>query len=141
MKRKIAVFLATAALLIFIGTAYALDTWDHTLQWNKTASATFNVFSDAAMNTPWSPGGTENITDPNLPFTETYYIANTGNVPITVTASLTFNGASHADVLWAPGNQVNITVGSNANMTLTLANFTVGSGSCHLSLSVSQEAS
>jgi len=129
-KMKIFPFLLVLALLSGITLAYGSTVgWNHSYDWNKPTVLSIAVFTDSALTVPYVSGGTSSI-NASQPYTEVFYIKNTGNVDVLVTATAISSGVT---VAWIPSDSVEIAVGTHDTLTLTLSNFQVGAGSCTIS--------
>lgn len=118
-----------------IAVCFGLASWNRPITWNIPESKEFAVYKDAALTTAWSSGEPLGLGDHPQPYNETYYIKNIGNVAINVTALCTFF-QGNATVSWSPSNEITIAKGCNGSITIILENFSVGSGSCSVSLAV-----
>lgn len=135
LAKKTLVGLVVVALLAGAGLTIAVANWSHTYSWNKvTEVQDFSVYTDEGLTQVFSSGGSTVITDFTQPYQETFYIKNTGNVEITVTASATISGAS---VSWTPSNSVTIAAGASASLALTINDYQDGDGSCVVNFSMS----
>lgn len=116
-KLKIAVIVVAVALLTF--TMLTLASWQQTISWNRGEIITFTVDESTSIT----------VTNPEIPFTQTYHIHNTGNVAIRVTGSVTFPSGS-ATVAWNPAvGYIDIVNKAEGTIDLTLSDFNVGTGS------------
>ncbi|MFA5365939.1 MAG: hypothetical protein WC325_12220 [Candidatus Bathyarchaeia archaeon] len=133
VTKKALVLVCVVSLIASSSLVLALSSWTHTYSWNKTVSS-FNVYLDSACTQEFASGGTTSITDFSQPYVQTFYIKNTGNTAITVQASATVTGASHA---WSPSSSTgSVAVGAVASLQLTISNFADGAGSCVVSFSL-----
>lgn len=137
MKRLSVFLLATAGLLVTVTAAFAVTSWNRNIDWNVSPVAEFEMFQDAALTIPFPSGSSVDIGDPGTgSYSETYYFNNVGNVDIKITGEIDMSGSeSTADVSWIPGSQIIVLLDSNGSITLTLENFTVGSGGCTVTFS------
>jgi len=114
----------------------AISSWNQGISWNIPANTNITVWTAATAGTQ-SPT-TLNLTTPANPTIINYYIQNDGNVPLTVTASITFNTGS-ATVTWNPTSGiVTVPVGpTRIHLILTLTDFSVGVGSANVAFEAS----
>lgn len=123
---------ATLALIVVVSSltvAFGLtETWTHTISW-ETTNKSFTVYHDSTLEEEWASGesielGTLDVGDTVV---QNYYVKNTGNMAITVTASAV---TSVATVEWDP-ESATIPVGLSKTFTLILT--ITGPGSCTVS--------
>jgi hypothetical protein len=118
---------AMICLVVSSIAVYALSiSWTHYINWAVGEVTTFDVFHNELLTQPWLP--TENTTA----LTEEYWINNTGNVKLRVTASgIILSGI--ASVTWDPATPIiDIPVGAKGNMTIRITQ-TTATGTCQVS--------
>jgi len=126
--------LITLSIIAAIGGGIALiggavTNWGQTIGWNINSDTNFAIYDSAISGTEISTPATLDLGTPSDPTVINYYIQNNGNVPITVTGDIVFNSGS-ATVTWNPvTGTVTVPVGTaRAQITLTLTDFSVGTG-------------
>lgn len=133
----------TAAVLticlasLTLWAAGALPQWNHTLNGSVSAVYNFAVFSDSGFSNGWSSGASETVS--SLPFTETYYLKNTGNSALNISASDAVSGSVSLLDSWGSQNWTVLAPGGTGSLTLSLS-YISGTGSYSVGITISGSA-